>query len=213
MGRRSRRGPAGRSRPWRRSARDRRRRRHRQDSHADGARGPTSRSAAWHRSGSCCSPSRGAPPTTCSPRAAALSGHREWARRLRGGTFHAVAHQFISSYAEPLGLQPGFSLLDPADAADVMDLLRDEQGFDDGRGPCAALGHPRRGVLALCQHPPAPRRGAGDGLSLVRASHRGHCGPVPGLCRPQAGQGPGGLRRPVAAVAGARSATSGSGRT
>ena len=65
-------------------------------------------------------------------RAAALSGHREWSRRLRGGTFHAVAHQFISSYAEPLGLQPGFSLLDPADAADLMDLLRDEQGFATG---------------------------------------------------------------------------------
>ena len=64
-------------------------------------------------------------------RAAALSGHREWARRLRGGTFHAVAHQFISAHAEPLGLQPGFSLLDPADAADVMDLLRQEQGFEE----------------------------------------------------------------------------------
>ncbi|MGA3352661.1 MAG: ATP-dependent helicase [Acidimicrobiales bacterium] len=65
-------------------------------------------------------------------RAATLSGHREWGRRLRGGTFHAVAHQFISSYVEPLGLQPGFSLLDPADAADVMDMLRDEQGFATG---------------------------------------------------------------------------------
>jgi DNA helicase-2/ATP-dependent DNA helicase PcrA len=65
-------------------------------------------------------------------RAAAISGHREWGRRLRGGTFHAVAHQFISSYAEPLGLQPGFSLLDPADAADVMDLLRDSEGFETG---------------------------------------------------------------------------------
>ena len=65
-------------------------------------------------------------------RAAALSGHRECGRRLRGGTFHAVAHQLISSHAEPLGLQPGFSLLDPADAADVMDLLRDEHGLDAG---------------------------------------------------------------------------------
>jgi DNA helicase-2/ATP-dependent DNA helicase PcrA len=65
-------------------------------------------------------------------RAAAMSGHRDWGRRLRGGTFHAVAHQFISSYAEPLGLQPGFSLLDPADAADVMDLLRDREGFETG---------------------------------------------------------------------------------
>jgi DNA helicase-2/ATP-dependent DNA helicase PcrA len=73
-------------------------------------------------------------------RAAALSGHREWGRRLRGGTFHAVAHQFIASYAEPLGLQPGFSLLDPADAADVMDLLRDELalGVGEVRAPRSA---------------------------------------------------------------------------
>ena len=66
-------------------------------------------------------------------RAAALSGHRESGRRLRGGTFHAVAHQLITGFAEPLGLPPGFSLLDPADAADVMDLLRDENGL--GAGP------------------------------------------------------------------------------
>ncbi|HLN05696.1 MAG TPA: ATP-dependent helicase [Acidimicrobiales bacterium] len=65
-------------------------------------------------------------------RAAVLSGRREYGRRLRGGTFHAVAHQLISSYAEPLGLQPGFSVLDPADAADVMDLLRDDHGLAAG---------------------------------------------------------------------------------
>ncbi len=62
-------------------------------------------------------------------RAAALSGEASRARRLRGGTFHAVAHQMISAFAEPLGLQPGYSVLDPADAADVMDLLRDEHGL------------------------------------------------------------------------------------
>ncbi len=73
-------------------------------------------------------------------RAAALSGHREWGRRLRGGTFHAIAHQFISAYAEPLGLQAGFSLLDPADAADVMDLLRQAEGLEssDVRMPRSA---------------------------------------------------------------------------
>jgi len=65
-------------------------------------------------------------------RAAALSGQRDCARRLRGGTFHAVAHQFISANPEVLGLQPGFSLLDPADGADVMDMLRDEQGLVAG---------------------------------------------------------------------------------
>ena len=90
-------------------------------------------------------------------RAAALSGHRDWARRLRGGTFHAVAHQFIASYAEPLGLQPGFSLLDPADAADVMDLLRDEQGLEQGE-----VRVPRSATLVdvyskLCEHAAPPR--------------------------------------------------------
>ncbi len=62
-------------------------------------------------------------------RAASLSGHGELGRRLRGGTFHAVAHQMVSAWCEPLGLPSGFSVLDPADAADAMDLLRDEHGL------------------------------------------------------------------------------------
>ncbi len=62
-------------------------------------------------------------------RAAAVSGHRDVVRRLRGGTFHAVAHQLVAANAEPLGLPVGFSVLDPADAADVMDLLRDQVGL------------------------------------------------------------------------------------
>lgn len=62
-------------------------------------------------------------------RSATLIGRSDLARRLRGGTFHAVAHQMVSAWAEPLGLAPCFSVLDPADAADVMDLLRDEHGL------------------------------------------------------------------------------------
>ncbi len=62
-------------------------------------------------------------------RAASLLGRSDLARRLRGGTFHAVAHQMLSAWSEPLGLPPSFSVLDPADAADVMDLLRDEHGL------------------------------------------------------------------------------------
>ncbi|MGP8059226.1 MAG: ATP-dependent helicase [Acidimicrobiales bacterium] len=58
-------------------------------------------------------------------RAAALAAGRVDARRLRGGTFHAVAHQLLSASTEALGLPNGFSVLDPADAADLMDLLRD----------------------------------------------------------------------------------------
>jgi DNA helicase-2/ATP-dependent DNA helicase PcrA len=72
-------------------------------------------------------------------RASALAGHSELAGRLRGGTFHAVAHQLVSAFAEVLGLHAGFSVLDPADAADVMDLMRDEHGLSgrDERAPKA----------------------------------------------------------------------------
>ena len=62
-------------------------------------------------------------------RAGAMAGRPELARRLRGGTFHAVAYQLVTAFAEALGLGPGISVLDPADAADVMDLLRDEHGL------------------------------------------------------------------------------------
>ena len=51
------------------------------------------------------------------------------ARSLRGGTFHAVAYQVVSVCAEPLGLKRGFSVLDPSDAAAVMDMLRPEFGL------------------------------------------------------------------------------------
>ena len=40
-----------------------------------------------------------------------------------------MAHRYVSAYAESLGLSPGFSLLDPADVADVMDLMREEFGL------------------------------------------------------------------------------------
>ena len=50
-------------------------------------------------------------------------------QRPRGGTFHAVAHRFISAYAESLGLPKGFSVLDPAEAGDLMDLLRGQHAL------------------------------------------------------------------------------------
>jgi len=61
-------------------------------------------------------------------RAAATCGRPEAARRLWGGTFHAVAHRLVSTHAEALGLS-GVSVLDPADARDLMDLLRQDHGL------------------------------------------------------------------------------------
>jgi DNA helicase-2/ATP-dependent DNA helicase PcrA len=94
-------------------------------------------------------------------RAAALVGRPEHARRLRGGTFHAVARQVVAANAEALGVPAGFSVLDPGDAADVMDLLREEHGLAGGevRAPrpatlvdiysrCVATEQPLAEVLA-----------------------------------------------------------------
>ena len=52
--------------------------------------------------------------------------------RVVGGTFHAVAHQTLRRFATTLGLPEGFSVLDAVDAADVMDLVRDDQGHAEG---------------------------------------------------------------------------------
>ena len=45
------------------------------------------------------------------------------------GTFHSVANRLLRMYAPRIGLDSGFSILDQADSADLMDLLRHEYGF------------------------------------------------------------------------------------
>ena len=49
-------------------------------------------------------------------------------RRIVGGTFHSIAHRTLRRHAVALGLPEGFSMLDGGDAADVIDLVRDEHG-------------------------------------------------------------------------------------
>ena len=53
--------------------------------------------------------------------------------RLVGGTFHSFAHQTLRRYATQLALPEGFSVIDAADAADVFDLVREEQGWAERR--------------------------------------------------------------------------------
>src|SRR4051812_14546293 len=48
--------------------------------------------------------------------------------RVLGGTFHSVAHRLVRRHAAALGLPGGFGVLDAGDAADVLDLLREEHG-------------------------------------------------------------------------------------
>jgi DNA helicase II / ATP-dependent DNA helicase PcrA len=51
------------------------------------------------------------------------------AGRVWGGTFHAVGNRLLRQHGRALGLSPDFTVLDQADAADVMNLLRDELGL------------------------------------------------------------------------------------
>jgi len=79
--------------------------------------------------------------------AEALPGHLplpattiEWS-----GTFHAIGARLLLLHADAIGLDPGFSILDRGDAADLMDLVRDDLGLSEtgGRFPkkatCLAL--------------------------------------------------------------------------
>jgi DNA helicase-2/ATP-dependent DNA helicase PcrA len=49
--------------------------------------------------------------------------------RVWGGTFHAIGNRLLRLHGRALGLSPDFTVLDQADGADVMNLLRDELGY------------------------------------------------------------------------------------
>jgi ATP-dependent DNA helicase UvrD/PcrA len=59
-----------------------------------------------------------------------------------GGTFHSVAHRVVAANATALGLPGDFAVVDPADAADLLDLVREEQGLAR-----AGRRTPRKGLL------------------------------------------------------------------
>jgi len=60
--------------------------------------------------------------------ARAASGGSE---RICGGTFHALAHKIIRQHAESFSLPPQFTILDPADMADILHVLRPDPGPTD----------------------------------------------------------------------------------
>ncbi|MEM9208944.1 MAG: ATP-dependent helicase, partial [Pseudomonadota bacterium] len=45
------------------------------------------------------------------------------------GTFHSIANRLLRRYAGNLNLDPGFSVLDRGDAADLIDVVRHDQGL------------------------------------------------------------------------------------
>jgi DNA helicase II / ATP-dependent DNA helicase PcrA len=54
------------------------------------------------------------------------------AGKVVGGTFHAVGNRLLRLAGRPLGVRSDFTVLDQADAADTMDLLRNELGYGGG---------------------------------------------------------------------------------
>jgi DNA helicase-2/ATP-dependent DNA helicase PcrA len=64
-------------------------------------------------------------------RAERMTGSSETGR-VWGGTFHAVGNRLLRSAGRPIGLRPDFTVLDQADGADVMNLIRDELGLSGG---------------------------------------------------------------------------------
>src|SRR3954454_12251062 len=62
-------------------------------------------------------------------RVARICGVDRDAGLLWAGTFHAIANRLLRMHAASVGLDPGFTLLDREDAADLLDRLRHQQGL------------------------------------------------------------------------------------
>jgi DNA helicase-2/ATP-dependent DNA helicase PcrA len=77
-------------------------------------------------------------------RVATVCGDASTARRIWGGTFHAVAHRIVAEHAASLGLA-AMTVLDPSDVVDLVDLLRDEHGLADDATKTRL---PRAGTIA-----------------------------------------------------------------
>jgi DNA helicase-2/ATP-dependent DNA helicase PcrA len=61
-------------------------------------------------------------------RARRMSGESSTSK-VWGGTFHAVANRLLRLQGRVIGVRPDFTVMDQADAADVMNLIRDDLGL------------------------------------------------------------------------------------
>ncbi len=70
------------------------------------------------------------------------------------GTFHAVGARLLREFAHQIGLEPGFSILDREDAADLMNLARHDAGLSNRKkrfpqkGTCLSI---YSAVVNTCQ--------------------------------------------------------------
>jgi len=74
-------------------------------------------------------------------RAGLLIGARS--ERVAGGTFHSVANMLLRRYGRPIGLEPGFTILDRGDAEDLIALIRNQLGLNE-----KDKRFPRKGTIA-----------------------------------------------------------------
>lgn len=74
-------------------------------------------------------------------RAGELIGVRS--ERVCGGTFHSVANMLLRRYGRGIGLEPGFTILDRADAEDLIALVRSQLGLNE-----KDKRFPRKGTIA-----------------------------------------------------------------
>ncbi|TAJ26571.1 MAG: ATP-dependent helicase [Nitrospirae bacterium] len=74
-------------------------------------------------------------------RAGLLIGARS--ERVFGGTFHSVANALLRRYGRPIGLEPGFTILDRSDSEDLINLLRGQLGLNE-----KDKRFPRKGTIA-----------------------------------------------------------------
>ena len=73
---------------------------------------------------------------------------QRWRELRWAGTFHSIANRLLRQYARNLGLDPGFSVLDRGDSADLMDVVRHERGLS-----ASAKRFPRKDTcLAIYSH-------------------------------------------------------------
>ncbi len=77
--------------------------------------------------------------------AAMMEKAHEITGRVWGGTFHATANRILRIYAQAAGLSPDFTVMDQADAEDLLNMIRHEMGLSEKKmrfprkGTCLAI--------------------------------------------------------------------------
>ena len=137
------------------------------------------------------------------------------ARKVWGGTFHAVATRLLRQYGKSIGLPPAFSILDRSDSEDLMHVVRAELGLADNdpkkpgkRKRQDATRFPLKGtclnIYSRAVNTQRPlKKVLLARLPLVRGARGEAQAVVLGLRRSQGAVGRPRLRRPAAVLAGA----------